>query len=582
MPKSIRFKIVVYTLLCLVVVGLASNLYLYTYMNHIVEAKVDAIDHIYIDTIRTQLDTQFAEVNDLAFLCASITEVSRLMRHTEITTLSQKREALSVQAQLNDYVFSFSQSAYINKLLIFNEHGVSVQASSNNTGSVHDIQNLLESDFYKRRTEGYAPFSTLVPSITPYKAECLAGLFPIINPQQNRIESYLYIELSPSIVTDILNPYSTLNPIFVATANNKKILLPHWSSAALYDVDMADISEHMVFSDGTVNRKVMADKLTTTQLYIYSCPDVTTMSVDNKNMLYMFIVVSISILLVSVCILTILSNYLTMPIRKLINRIERISGNDFSFDPEIEKSEDEIGDIGRVVNEMTLSIKSLLDENQERNEQQKNIEIALLQSQINPHFLYNTLDSIHWMAVIQKSPGISQITQSLSNLLKNLAKGTQDHITLAEELSLVHDYAAIQEIRYMEMFEVVNNVSDELLSYKILKFTLQPLIENAIFHGIEPTGVCGTITLNGYTDDSFLYITIVDTGIGMNETTLQGLLSSTVKASRKGSLNGMGVHNVDQRLKLVYGAACGLTFESEQGKGTKVTVKIPKEKDADV
>lgn len=582
MPKSIRFKIIVYTLLCLAAVGLASNLYLYSYINNIVEAKADAIDHMYLNTIRTQLDTQFSEVNDLAVLCASSTEVSRLMRNTELTSLSQKREALSVQAQLNDYLYSFSQSKYINKLIIFNEHGVSVQAAAKNTGTVYDVDVLLNSDFYQERAAGCAPFSMLIPSITPYKEECLAGLFPIINTVHNRIESYLYIELSPAIITDILNPYSTLNPIFIATANEAKILLPHWNSAALLDVDMDRIATHTTFFDGTIHRKVMVEPLATTQLRIYSCPDVTTMSVDNKNMVYTLIVVSASMLLVSICILTILSNYLTRPIRKLIDRIERISGNDFSFDPEIEKSEDEIGAIGKVVNEMTLSIKSLLDENKERNEQQKNIEIALLQSQVNPHFLYNTLDSIHWMAVIQKSHGISQITQSLSNLLKNLAKGTQDHVTLAEELSLVRDYAAIQEIRYMEMFEVINHIDEALLPYKIVKFTLQPLIENAIFHGIEPTGTCGTITLDGYTDEHFLYITITDSGVGMDEATLHGLLSNSAKAHGKGSLNGIGVRNVDQRLKLVYGNACGLTFESTQGVGTTVTVKIPKEKDTDV
>ncbi|MDD3429743.1 MAG: sensor histidine kinase [Oscillospiraceae bacterium] len=582
MRKSVRFKIILYTLLCLAAVGLFSNLYLYSYINNIVETKADAIDHMYLETIRMQLDTQFSEISDLAILCTSSTDVSRLMRNTELTSLTQKREALRVQSQLNDYLFSFSQGKYINKLIIFNEHHVSVQASAKNSGTVYDLSILLDSDFYKQRSLASAPFSTLVPSITPYKEDCLAGLFPIVSNINNQIESYLYIELSPDIITDILNPYSTLNPIFVATQNQKKILKPYWSSAALQNVDMNRIQEHSTFSDGGIHRKVMTEPLTTTGLTIYSCPDVTTMSVDNKNMVYTLVVVSVSMLLVSICILTILSNYITRPIRKLIERIERISGNDFSFDPEIEKSEDEIGAIGKVINEMTLSIKSLLEENQERNEQQKNIEIALLQSQVNPHFLYNTLDSIHWMAVIQKSPGISQITQSLSNLLKNLAKGTQDHITLGEELSLLHDYTAIQEIRYMEMFEVINHIDEKLLSYKIIKFTLQPLIENAIFHGIEPTGNCGTITLNGYTDENFLYISIEDNGVGMDEATLQELLSNTKKAKNRGSLNGIGVRNVDQRLKLTYGAQCGLTFKSIQGEGTTVTVKIPKEKDTDV
>lgn len=132
---------------------------------------------------------------------------------------------------------------------------------------------------------------------------------------------------------------------------------------------------------------------------------------------------------------------------RLNARLRRIAANDFSFDPEIEKPQDELGQIGRTVNEMSMSIQHLLRETEEMYTQRRNIEIALLQSQVNPHFLYNTLDSIRWMAVIQKNPGIASITHSLSNLLKNIAKGTQDKITLAEELGLLQDYIAIQAVR---------------------------------------------------------------------------------------------------------------------------------------
>ena len=132
---------------------------------------------------------------------------------------------------------------------------------------------------------------------------------------------------------------------------------------------------------------------------------------------------------------------------RLNARLRRIAANDFSFDPEIEKPQDELGQIGRTVNEMSMSIQHLLQETEEMYTQRRNIEIALLQSQVNPHFLYNTLDSIRWMAVIQKNPGIASITHSLSNLLKNIAKGTQDKITLAEELGLLQDYIAIQAVR---------------------------------------------------------------------------------------------------------------------------------------
>ena len=173
----------------------------------------------------------------------------------------------------------------------------------------------------------------------------------------------------------------------------------------------------------------------------------TALDQEGLHILYTVAAVLALSLLLAVCLAVLTSAYFSRPVSRLSARLRRIAANDFSFDPEIEKPQDELGQIGRTVNEMSMSIQHLLHETEEMYTQRRNIEIALLQSQVNPHFLYNTLDSIRWMAVIQKNPGIASITHSLSNLLKNIAKGTQDKITLAEELGLLQDYIAIQAVR---------------------------------------------------------------------------------------------------------------------------------------
>lgn len=579
-PHSVRFKIVFYTMLCLSAVGICSNLYLYSYMNSIITQKASAIDTLYLETIRIQLDSRLSEVTDLAVLCASEPELARVMERTALNTPAEKRMALNVQEQLNAYLHSCAQSRYINKLTAVNEHGVIIQMMAQHNGTPSDSQTLTGSDFYQNYADSKAAFSMLVPSVTPYKGMCLAGLFPVTSPSDRPVKAYIYVELDPRFILDVLEPYAALNPIFVGTANGEKLLTD--SRGDLRGLDAADLVNGSVLYDGSVRRKVEAEPLRRAALTVYSCPDISTISVDDKNMLFTMAVTLCSMILVGLCSLLILSNYLTRPIRKLIKRIRRISDNDFSYDPEIERSRDEVGEIGRVVNEMTLSLQSLMKETEERAEEQKNIEIELLQSQVNPHFLYNTLDSIHWMAVIQKSTGISQMTKSLSNLLKNLAKGTQDHITLEEELSLLNDYVAIQMIRYTEAFELIDRIPKQLLRHRVLKFTLQPLVENAIFHGIEPTGRFGTITLDGWEDERFLYLSICDSGVGIPPQQLKTLLSASPGRRSKGSLNGIGVSNVDQRLKLVYGPECGLSYESAVGEYTKVTVKILREVEPDV
>lgn len=253
--------------------------------------------------------------------------------------------------------------------------------------------------------------------------------------------------------------------------------------------------------------------------------------------------------------------------------------NDFSPNPDIEVSSDEIGEIGKSINQMTDHIQGLLKQQAEMYEQKKNIEISLLQSQINPHFLYNTLDSIRWMAVIQGSKNIEQTTKALESLLRNMAKGVGDKITLREELELVGDYIHIQQVRYVEIFDYVCQVPESLLDCLIIKFTLQPVVENAILHGIEPMKQFGEIEISAREENGELYICIEDNGVGMTKEELDRLTASSCNTN-KNALSGIGVSNVDARLKLHYGASYGLSYESSPGEFTRATIHIPKEENS--
>lgn len=208
---------------------------------------------------------------------------------------------------------------------------------------------------------------------------------------------------------------------------------------------------------------------------------------------------------------------------------------------------------------------------------QKNVELSLLQSQINPHFLYNTLDSIRWMAVIQGSKNIEQTTKALIRLLRNTAKGLGDKIPLRDELSLVADYVHIQQVRYVEIFDYLCTVPKELMDCLIVKFTLQPIVENAILHGIEPTGRFGQITINAHAEGDSLFLTVEDNGAGMTREELEQLTASMSAKPDPNSMNGIGVSNVDTRLKFQYGEGYGLTYESAPDQFTRVTIHIPRE-----
>lgn len=576
--KNIKFKIVFFSVLCIAIVGVASTFYLFNYMNEIISQKAQAIDTLYLDSIQRQLDSQFAEVINLGILCSSSYEATSAMRHTSLSLPSARKDVFNAQTLMNDYLYSTSVSSYINKMLLFNDSGLTVQAYAQQQCSLADLSNLLDTEFYRNYKLGGAPFGTVMPSVTPHNRDCLAALFPVSNYLHPSITGYLYIEVDLSLITNTLQSYALLNPI-CAVPDFGPAVIPDGFGFDPDDYVLTGLENGQQFTVGDREYKVDIRRLDKIGVSLCNCTDISTISIDNRRKTYALGMVIMSVLFTALGIGLIITNYITKPIHKLIARIRRISENDFSVDPSSEARDDEIGEVFKVINEMSISIDRLLKENAEQNEQKKNIEIDLLQSQINPHFLYNTLDSIHWMAVIQKNPGICSITRCLSNLLKNMSKGFSQKISLREELSLLEDYTTIQSIRYLETFELINHIDESLLHYSIVKLTLQPLVENAIFHGIEPSGVYGTITLDAWEEEDFLLISVTDTGVGMTEQEITQAMEATNNRERH-SMNGIGIGNVHKRLQLVYGPPCGLTITSGKGKGACITVRLRREETA--
>ena len=244
-----------------------------------------------------------------------------------------------------------------------------------------------------------------------------------------------------------------------------------------------------------------------------------------------------------------------------------------------EECEDEITNLKRTYNNLLNSIRKLLERTKEEEKIIRKNELDLILEQINPHFLYNTLNSIKWMATIQGATGISEMTTSLSRLLKSISKGTSLLIDIREELSLLENYFTIQSYRYGGTIAMNIQVDDEsLYNNEIIKFTLQPLVENAIFHGIEPKGCAGHIQIHvGYevadTTDR-IRIDVTDDGVGMTAEKAAQILSSNDDSSAD-FFREIGVSNVHKRLQYQFGAEYGITIESKVGEYTIMSIHIP-------
>ncbi|WP_338555440.1 sensor histidine kinase [Paenibacillus sp. KS-LC4] len=268
------------------------------------------------------------------------------------------------------------------------------------------------------------------------------------------------------------------------------------------------------------------------------------------------------------------SNLITRPIKRLMSNMTLVEQGKFENLPAV-KSNDEIGLLAIRFEHMSTELKQLVERIYQEQQEKTDAEIRALQAQINPHFLYNTLNSVKWIASMQRSEKIVEMTEALISLLRYSAKTEHRLVTIREELDNIHHYITIQKVRYFNRISVQYDLDDTLLDCQILKLSIQPLVENAIFHGIADTAGEGLITISVHaTGINDIAIKVEDNGEGMDDETAQRLRQKMI--GQEPVSENIGVRNVHSRLERVFGYKYGLQFTSKSGSGTIFTITIPK------
>lgn len=286
-----------------------------------------------------------------------------------------------------------------------------------------------------------------------------------------------------------------------------------------------------------------------------------------------YLMIGIGILLVIIFILNLLLKRIVKPIVTLADKMDIEDVESLNMEIPVETA-DETGRLARSFNKMLKKIGLLLDQVVEEQEEKRKYELQMLQAQINPHFLYNTLDSIIWMAEM-KDESVVPMTEALAKLFRiSLNKGNE-FITIKDELEHVRNYLVIQSMRYEDKFEYFIQATEEVLTCKTIKLIVQPIVENCIYHGIKKMKGKGTILISAVCKGDDVIIKVTDNGVGMEQNICDEIL---VKESRfeNTSGSGIGVKNVNERIKLYFGDKYGLSYISQLGKGTTVTIKVPK------
>jgi len=484
---------------------------------------------------------------------------------------SDRAKKLAAFDVVRNSLYGSTRNLYINKLIIVDRWGRSIQTGSvpGHWSDAARAAQLAQHEADRLIVDPYE-FGTHRPVIALTR--------PIFQDTTGAETAWVHVHLNTGVLTAALGRYSfepdtVLYFVLgdqVLVLDDQRQFVPSAVSAATLvpgdtPVNLGQGSDRRLFvvyqAEGT--GWTMAQSVPRAQL-------------DQQNgvflVLFLFVVMALGLLVV--LLLVVVDRTVNQPIDRILGRLGALAQGRFGHDPTLE-FRSELGDVGRGINALSKNIEDLIARRLDDERTKKNLEFKVLQNQINPHFLYNTLNSIKWMAEIQKSQGIAQMAGSLAVLLGHLAKGTDEVIPLGDELELVREYSIIQDYRTAGMVRLqVVLESPDLTRCPILKFTLQPLVENAIQHGIEPTGRPGNLVIHAHRDAEALVVDVTDDGVGIEAARLANLLQHE-PSPRGRSFSPVGLKNVHERLRLHFGPEYGLSVRSQPGVYTTVSVRVP-------
>lgn len=366
-----------------------------------------------------------------------------------------------------------------------------------------------------------------------------------------------------------------LEALFSAYVGTGGILLldPYWDcvyrSANSGDETLApQLREQLLsgqaLSDGTGGSIYVRESEETGFFLLYRQPE----PVADWVMRLLYLVATLTIVIcVALCALVsmMLSRQLFEPVRELNAAMGAVEEGNLDTRIDV-RSTDELGQLAGRFNRMTERLGAHLEESVRRRQELSDAQIRMMQAQLNPHFLYNTLDTVKWMGKINRVPEVATVAADLADILRSSISG-DEFVTLGEELTTLDRYVEIQSIRFPGKFLLVKDIDDSALDVLVPKLMLQPIVENSILHGLADTG--GSITVTARLSGTELEVTVVDDGCGMSEESLRRF--------REGGRGGqhLGLRNVDAILRLHYGDAYGLRFPPVNGSGTCVAISLP-------
>lgn len=531
-PITFRKRMILYNMLMIICIAIAISIYTYSFYRNDAIASEASNSANRLHLVSSRLEIAWDELINIVQNCAG-------RKSLFLTSILSGRDSRSEKSGiyaadvLKDFCAISGYNQYIHKITVYKKDSFLIQAGTS-YGSWNDADSIMAAPWFEELLQKNMQEYTLTVKDNPFplNAKTIPKLIPLIRPlayskTESPRDAWVCLTLSPKLFQDTLKLLSQDKSILILTSDCSPVSSMNTEEFSLADLEGV-LSAHPELTGSLRVRLSDRDciltweRLSVSGLILCEVLPLESIAFNPKATQATIGLVFLSCIIIGLSLSLLFTRYLTRPIVRLMEHMDVISSGDFSRNPAIE-SNDELGVIGRQINEMSSHVSAL------------------------------------------------------SSLLKNMAKGFNEKVTVRQELDFLDNYVTIEKIRYIELFDVDITVEDPALyDAGIIKLTLQPLVENSIFSGIEPSGKPGLIQIHIYSREQVLYISIRDNGVGISKENINRMLTDTSRVT-KHYMSGIGLPNVDRRIKLVYGQEYGLAIDSEVGVYTCVTVSLPLE-----
>ncbi|MFP3154446.1 sensor histidine kinase [Lachnospiraceae bacterium ZAX-1] len=402
------------------------------------------------------------------------------------------------------------------------------------------------------------------------------------NPYTKKKDSLLFIDLNYNTIRDLCKKINlgTHGYVFIFDENGQIIYHPkqQFLDSKPKEEKIKEIEEqlkdtnHFITKEGNNSRLFTFSRSENTGWTVVGVSYTKELMANKQRTQIIYVAVAIFLFFVATVTSILLSKEITRPIKELQISMQEVEKGNFKTVAVAVTESNEIASLSNSFNLMIMEIQKLMEQIVEEQKQKRQSELKALQSQINPHFLYNTLDSIIWMSELGKNQEVVLMTSAFAKLLRQSISNEDEFVTVFREIEYTKLYLTIQKMRYQDKLEFEFSVAEQIVSFPMIKLVLQPLVENALYHGIKYKEGIGMISIAGYIEGEMFVLQVKDNGSGMTAEQLAGIFH---EKSATGKTSGVGIKNVQDRLQLHYGKEYGLTFESSKDVGTTASIHLP-------